>query len=292
MGNTILVHVLYSCNKVELNLENFFSASGNAHNISKVNNTEFTAIHLVEHPNSAVRCILQLRSDEWFLVLQHRMSYYKSHNDVPRLLNWDKFFKREITIEDDWTKYYDAVREPDWPDWPECKSFDEIGMLPNFMQQELRSTYQQPNRTLTTESDLLEFLTQTYFDMLVQPYRPAFDAPVYNLSNYFVKNTQELENISDRMSWKWDQRRSDNFHSAMLQANKDHLAWLEKIKKVHNNIVNSIQISVVLETWEKALVIAKVCETQNYNPKQLNWQTNNCILDQNNLLLTKLQQGN
>jgi hypothetical protein len=147
---------------------------------------------------------------------------------VPTLLNWDKFFKREIKIDDDWTKYYDAVREPDWP---ECKSFSEIDMLPEFMQQEICDTYQQPKRTLTTESDLLEFLTQTYFDILMQPYCPAFDAPVYNLSNYFIKKTQELENISDQMGWNWNQHRSNNFHLVMLQANKDYLSWLEKIKK-------------------------------------------------------------
>lgn len=289
MGNTILAHVLYSCGKVELNLENFFSGSGNAHDISKVNYTELTARHLKEYPNSAVQCILQLRSDEWFYVLQHRMSYYKWHNDVPTLLNWDKFFKREIKIDDDWTKYYDAVREPDWP---ECKSFSEIDMLPEFMQQEICDTYQQPKRTLTTESDLLEFLTQTYFDILMQPYCPAFDAPVYNLSNYFIKKTQELENISDQMGWNWNQHRSNNFHLVMLQANKDYLSWLEKIKKIHNNVVNLIQTSVKLETWEKALVIAKVCMTQNRTPQQLNWQTNDCFLDQNNVTLIKSLQGN
>jgi hypothetical protein len=284
MGNTILAHVLYSCGKVELDLENFFSGSGNAHNISKFNYTELTARHLKEYPNLAAQCILQLRSDEWFYVLQHRMSYYKWHNDVPTLLNWDKFFKREIKIDDNWAEYYDSVRELDWP---ECKSFNEIDMLPEFMQQEIRETYQQPKRTLTTESDLLEFLTQTYFDILVRPYCPMFDAPVYNLSNYFVKKTQELENISDQLEWTWDQHRSDNFYLAMLQANKDHLAWLEKIKKVHNDVVDSIQTSVLLETWEKALVIAKVCETQNHNPRQLNWQTNDCFLDQNNVSLIK-----
>jgi hypothetical protein len=289
MGNTILAHVLYSCGKVELDLENFFSGSGNAHNISKFNYTELTARHLKEYPNSAAQCILQLRSDEWFYVLQHRMSYHKWHNDVPTLSNWDKFFKREIKIDDDWTEYYDAVRELDWP---ECKSFSEIDMLPEFIQQEIQETYQQPKRTLTTESDLLEFLTQTYFNMLVQPYCPAFDVPVYNLSNYFVKKTQELENISDQLEWTWDQHRSNNFHSVMLQANKDHLGWLEKIKKVHSNVVDSIQASVLLETWEKALVIAKACETQNYNPRHLNWQTNDCFLDQNNVSLIKSLQGN
>lgn len=289
MGNTILAHVLYSCGKAELDLENFFSGSGNAHNISKVNHTELTAGHLIENPDSTAQCILQIRSDEWFYVLQHRMSYYKWYNDVPTLLNWDKFFKRKIKIDDDWTEYYNAVRELDWP---ECKSFDEIDMLPEFMQQEIRNTYQSPKSTLTTESDLLEFLTQTYFDILNQPYYTAFDAPVYNLSNYFVKNTQELENISNHVGWNWDQHRSNNFHSAMLQANKDHLSWLEKIKKVHNDVCNSIQVSVKLETWEKALVIAKVCKTQNYTPRQLNWQTNNCFLDQNNVTLIKSLQGN
>lgn len=288
MGNTILAHALYSCGQIELDLENFFSETGNAHDISKVNYTKLTAKHLKEYPNSAVKCILQLRSDEWFHVLQHKMSYAKWNNDVPTLLNWNKFFKREIKIVDDWADYYDAVRESDWP---ECKSFSKIDMLPEFIQQEICNTYLLPKRTLTTECDLLEFLTQTYFDILVQPYCPAFDVPVYNLSNYFAKKTQKLENIIDQLGWTWNQHRSDNFHLVMLQANRDYLAWLEKIKKAHNNVVNSIQSSVKLETWEKALVIAKACETQNYNPTQLNWQTNDCFLDNNNITLIKSLQG-
>ena len=58
MGNTVLAHVLYSCGQVELDLENFFSDTGNSHKISKLNQTELIAHHLIEFPNSDLKCIL------------------------------------------------------------------------------------------------------------------------------------------------------------------------------------------------------------------------------------------
>ena len=292
MGNTVLAHVLYATNNSNLDLDNFFNKlTGDAHKIYNLNCTELTAEHLDNYIDSETQCILQLRSDEWFYVLQHRMSYFKWHNSVPTLLNLDTFFEIEfspVDITNSWIEYYTAVRDPSWP---ECNSFDEIDKLPEFIQHEIRASYQLPNRKLVTESNLVEFLTQTYYDILVRPYFPKFDAPVYNLSDYFAKKTQVLENIANQLGWKWDQHRSHDFHSVVLQTNRDHLDWLEGIKKIHNDVVNLIPSSVDLAEWERALVIAKVCETVGCNPKQLHWQDNDCFLESNNVTLLNVLQG-
>jgi hypothetical protein len=290
MGNTLLSHVLYSCDQTELDLENFFSDTGNADKILKLNLTDdvLTAYHLVEHPNSKLSCILQLRSDDWFHILQFRMSYFKAYNSVPTLSNLDNFFKRKIKINDDWIKFYSDVRDPSWPD---CASYEETYKLPEYIQKEIQNTYQPPNTMLTSESDLVEFLSETYFDMLMLAYRPAFDAPVYNLSDYFLKKIQPLEQIAEQLKWKYNHQRSDDFYFAMLKANQTHLSWLENIKQVHNNVINSIRTSVNLQPWERALAIAKICITLEQHPNTLNWQDSHCFLDKNNITLIKSLQG-
>ena len=289
MGNTVLAHVLYSCGQVELDLENFFSDTGNSHKISKLNQTELIAHHLIEFPNSDLKCILQLRSDEWFYILQIRMSYFKWHNNVPTLSNLNDFFERKFLIKDDWAEFYSAVRDPSWPD---CDSLKEIYKLPKYVQEEIQNTYQPPKVWLTTESNLVEFLSETYFDILVRPYYPTFDAPVYQLSDYFCKKIQALEQIAEQLKWKYNHKNSDNFYSAMLKANQIHCSWLENIKQVHDNVVNSTQTSVDLQPWERALTIAKICITLGRNPKTLNWQDSHCFLDNNNITLIKSLQGN
>ena len=289
MGNTILAHVLHSCGQVELDLENFFSVTGNSHKISELNFTELTAKHLVEFPNPGLNCILQLNSNEWFQILKVRMSYFKWYDSVPTLLNLNNFFERKIQIRDDWAKFYNAVRDPSWPD---CVSYEEIYKLPKYVQQEIQNTYQPPKMSLTTESNLVEFLSKTYFDMLMLPYRPAFlDVPVYCLSDYFVKRIQALEQIAEQLNWQYDHQRSDNFYSAMLKANQSHLSWLENMKQIHNNVVNLTRTPVNLQPWERALIIAKSCITLGRHPKTLNWQDSHCFLDNNNITLIKSLQG-
>ena len=177
------------------------------------------------------------------------------------------------------------------PSWPDCASYEEIYKLPKYIQEEIQNTYQPPNLLLTTESDLVEFLSETYFNMLMISYRPAFDAPVYRLSDYFSKKIQPLEHIAEQLKWQYNHQRSDNFYSAMLKANQSHLSWLENIKQVHNNVVNLIHASVDLQPWERALAIAKICITFGRHPNTLNWQDSHCFLDNNNITLIKSLQG-
>jgi hypothetical protein len=288
MGNTVLSHVLYSCGQVELDLENFFSDTGNSHKILKLNHTKLTAYHLVEFPTPDLHCILQLRSDDWFHVLQFRMSYFKWCGKVPTLSNLNDFFKQKIQIKDDWAEFYSAARDPSWPD---CDSYKEILNLPKYVQEEIQNTYRPPNVLLRNESNLVEFLSETYFDQLLCPYCPTFDAPVYQLSDYFFKRIQALEQVAEQLKWKYNHKRSDNFYSAMLNANQIHCAWLENIKRVHNNVINSTPASVDLQPWERALTIAKICITLGCHPNSLNWQDSHCFLDNNNITLIKSLQG-
>ena len=48
MGNTVLAHILYSCNQVDLDLDTFFSDVADAHLINKYNDTALTSMHLDE----------------------------------------------------------------------------------------------------------------------------------------------------------------------------------------------------------------------------------------------------
>jgi len=289
MGNTVVAHVLYSCDQVELDLENFFSDTGNSHKISEYHHDELKAYHLEEFPNSDLKCILQLRSEDWFHLLQFRMSYFKWHDSVPTLSNLNDFFERKFIVKDDWAEFYSAVRDTSWPD---CDSYEEIYKLPKYVQEEIQNAYQSPKVSLTTESNLVEFLTETYFNMLVRPYCPTFDAPVYYISDYFSKKIQVLEQIAEQLKWQYNHQRSDNFYFAMLKANQSHLSWLENIKQVHNNVINATQTAVDLQPWERALVIARICITLGCHPKILNWQDSHCFLDNNNITLIKSLQGN
>jgi hypothetical protein len=222
-------------------------------------------------------------------MLQIRMSYFKWHNSVPTLSNLNRFFEQKNQIKDDWAEFYSAVQDPTWPD---CGCYEEIYRLPKYIQEEIQNTYQSPTVSLTTESNLVEFLSETYFDMLMLSYRPAeFDAPVYYLSDYFSKKIQVLEQIAEQLKWQYNYQRSDNFYFAMLKANQSHLSWLENIKQVHNNVVNSIHASVDLQPWERALIIAKICITLGHHPRVLNWQDSHCFLDNNNITLIKSLQG-
>jgi len=217
------------------------------------------------------------------------MSYFKYHNSVPTLSNFNSFFEQKYQITDDWLEFYSAIRDPSWPD---CESYKEIYKLPEYIQNEIQKTYQSPNKLIMTESNLVEFLSETYYDMLTGCNHPNFfDVPVYCLSDYFSKKTQALEQIAKQMQWKYNYQYSDNFYSAMMKANQPHLLWLDNMKQIHNNVINSVHTLVNLQPWERALVIAKSCITIGLHPKVLNWQDTHCFLDNNTASLIKSLRG-
>jgi hypothetical protein len=289
MGNTVLAHVLFSSNQVKLNLDKLFSATGNSHNISHYNTTKLTAKHLLEFPDENAKCILQLKSDNWFRILQYKFSYAKWVNEVPTLDNWDKFFKQVVDSNDQaWQQFYVNVKDESWP---ECESYDKIDSLPEYILAEVKQLYQPPATDISTNEQLLEFLTNSYFDSISKIDQFEFDAPVYRLSDYFDYNIEPLIQISKMLNWQWDNKLSKQFHSKMLEINARYLAWLDTVKQHHDSIVSGIVCPIHLDIWEKALLIAKVCQTLHCNPRDLKWQDSGCFLEQDNATLIKLLQG-
>lgn len=290
MGNTILSHVLFSCNKVNLDLNNFFSESGNSHKINSLNNSELVAKHLIEYPDEHANCVLQMESDGWFYILQHKFSYHKWFNEVPTISDWNKFFKHIIEIDQNqiWQNFYSDIKDETWP---ECETFEKINSLPIHIVCEIKQLYHPPVVEINTDDQLLEFLTTNYFDCISNVNKFAFDAPVYQLSDYFDYKIQPLVNLSKMLNWQWNDQLSNQFYNQMLKANATHMAWLDIIKQYHDSIVSGIVCPVNLDLWERALLIAKVCQTLTRDPRTLKWQNSGCILEHDSATLIKLLQG-
>lgn len=289
MGNTILAHTLFSCQEVNLNLDNFFSVSGNSHAIRKFKNLKLTASHLLEHPDSNLECILQLRSDRWFRVLQYKLSYSKWAHAYPNIDNWKDFF---INCESDktnrhWEIFYTSIKDISWP---ECQTFDDIHKLPRFIQDEVMQMYQPPTWQINTNAQLLEFLSMCYYDQLCQDHTNIADTPIYNLSDYYKHNIEPLKAISKVLNWSWDDALSKQFHDKMLEVNSKYLDWLDIMKQHHDDTVAGIVCPVILEVWEKALLIAKICQTMDISPASLKWYNNDCSLAHDNATIIKLLQ--
>ena len=77
----------------------------------------------------------------------------------------------------------------------------------------------------------------------------------------------------------------------MLETNARYLAWLDTVKQYHDSIASGIVCPIDLDLWERALLIAKVCQTLDRNPGNLKWQDCDCFLGQDSATLIKLLQG-
>ena len=287
MGNTILAHILYSCEKVDLNVDDFFSNSGNSHKISTLNATNLTATHLLEFPNSELNCIIQLYSDDWNLPLQYKMSYEKWHGDIPTLDNYTKFFNVHNVDDSDrlWQEYYAQYKDPQWP---ECVSYQAVQFLPEYIQKEIYQTYRHPEEfVITNNKKLLEFLSKCYFDRFTSPIaEPFLNAELYPLSKYFLNNCDILKNKIEKVfGWTWNQTKSNFFHGHVMNQNSRYFSWLTSIKHIYNQTINFYECQTHIDIWEKAIIIAKICEYFKLDPMNLNWNSNGCFLDNNNVSL-------
>ena len=287
MGNTVLAHILCSCEKVELAFDNFFSDTGNSHNIYELNHTELVASHLIEFPDDQLKCIIQLDSDGWNRVLQLKMSYTKSVNSVPMLNNYTKFFElNNISDQSEilWKEFYDNFKDPSWP---ECSSYCYVKFLPKYVQEEIYQTYQLPDSTDITDNDkLLEFLTQCYFDSFKKTPTSFPLALCYPISKYLSNDIESLKNtVYQMLGWKWNQEKSDVFYHNMISQNTRYFYWLDNIQNIYNQTIQFCEQLVNIDIWERAVVIAKACEHFGITPDQLHWHTKGCFLDNNNVTL-------
>jgi hypothetical protein len=290
MGNTMLAHILYSCNKANLDLDNFFSPTGNSHAIAFFRNPEINARHLLEYPDKNANCILQLKSKDWFRVLQYKFSYCKWCQEYPTINNWHKFFEHKPNDDRNrlWVEFYSNIKDSSWP---ECNTFSAAQHLPEHIQKEVEQLFQPAATEINTDTQLLEFLAVSYYDHLSTVETVGFDAPIYWLNDYFEYKLTPLIEISKELGWRWNEELSKQFYNKMLASNTVYLKWLDNIKQYHDLTISGIVCSVTLDTWERALVIAKICQTLACDIRQLNWQDNSCYLEQDNATLIKLLQG-
>jgi hypothetical protein len=287
MGNTILAHILFSCDQVSINFTNFFSSNGHAHNISELNKTPLIAAHLVEHPNDKLSCVLQVITAGWDEILRVKMSYSKWYLDFPTVDNYQNFFKCDYSISanDLWKEFYNNIKDDSWP---ECMIFENYQGLPQAIKKEIDEKWITPKFNITSQQELLEFLTYCYYDKLKSIPVAMFTSPTYRLEDYINGNFDELIKIADALEWCWQESKSKQFYLAMLQNNKLYLAWLENFKKRYHNILNDQNIETNIETWELALILAKIFFDCKKNPKEVNWQNLNCFFNKKSLKLTQL----
>lgn len=290
MGNTILAHALFACGQVDLDLDRFFSDTGNSHAIRPLNRTELTAEHLLEFPNPDLTCVLKIACTDWWEVLRIKMSYSKWMLENPGLDNFSKFYSYKLDLDLEyltlWQEFYQTVRDPGWP---ECNCPDHIKFLPTDIQKEINQLYTPPNFAEPDSSDqLVEWLSKTYYDSFLQKPSLLDTIPVLEIGQYLNGEYEKLINVClSHLGWNWNHHRSKVFHDRVIKINLVYLAWLEEIKIATKSIINNRTIKTTFDLWEQALIIAKACQLLNQDPHTINWDNISCDTVENNLYLNK-----
>lgn len=291
MGNTILAHTLFACNKVDLDLSNFFNKNGNAHAINKFNKSNLYAKHLIEFPNSEYYCVLTVVCEGWFEVLRIKFSYGKWTEEVPTINNYSNFFNAEYSndVDKQWNDFYQVYRDPQWPD---CEKFSEISKLPTPIQEEILSVYQESASQIETEQDFVAWLTICYYDLFTLDAIDHFPGvKKLDLGQYINGDATLLQQLSTEiLGWTWDSTRSEQFYQKMLETNKPYILWLEKIKAAVHMLINNDTIDDNFDCWEQALIIAKVCELNDFNPHNIKWINDSCEESKKSIYLEKFRR--
>jgi len=238
MGNTILAHTLYSCSKITIDPESIFSNYGDAHAISKYNNTNLIAWHYEEYPRQDCTVIIKILCNDWDELLQLKMSYSKYWKKTPDVGNFSEF------------KFTDAVDST----WLENLTIKYWNMFSN-----------NKLNNQTTLSDI-------------------------TLTEYLSGKTDKLQNVVRLLGWTWDSTKSDIFYKVVLKNNLKYFNWVDSIKIIINDSLKNKIIDVNLDFWEKAVIIAKICDLQNINPQLLHWNTEEYFLNNNQSLIKSLKR--
>lgn len=290
MGNTILAHALYSCNQINLDLDQFFSDTGDAHAIAPLNRSELTVEHLIEFPNTELSCVLEITTTGWWEVLRIKMSYSKWWLETPDLHNFSRFFSYVTNIKSEslklWKEFYQSVRDPSWPD---CDSPADVQFLPVVIQEEINKVYVDPDFSLPSNSNrLAEWLSKVYYDNFSSSNRRFDSVPSMDLGQYINGDYEELINVCCKLfDCEWDHARSKMFYDKAMEVNLIYLSWLDAIKSATDSVINNRTVDEKFDLWEQSLIIAKACESMGLDPLAIDWNSNSCDPNENNLYLTK-----
>ena len=187
-------------------------------------------------------------------------------NDVEVILkvvckDWDELLRTKMS----YSKFFKKV--------PDVGNFTEFGF------------------TNAINSSWIENLTIKYWTIF-QNIKLNNINTVYNitLNEYISGNTDKLQNATRLCNWKWDSKKSDIFYNIMLKNNLKYFDWLDLIKLIVDKCLTYKIIDFNIEFWEKALIIAKVCELANINPQQFHWNTEEYFLNNNLSLINSLKR--
>lgn len=292
MGNTVLSHILYSCGKINDELDNLVdSQTGNFHNVKIVNNTNLIAHHLQEYPDSNMECILEILCNNWAEILRLKMSYSKWHKEEPELGNYKKFFSYipSFNKEQLWAQFYQDFRDQSWPEV--CK-YSDVKFLPDYIQQEIFKNFFEASDNLNSELLWAEWLSVTYYDLLNKVSVKNFvSANTLELTEYLRGNVSALINVSQQLGWEWDPNKSNLFLKKVLLANQPYFRWLRTIEDAVSSVLQkNHQVNYKFKPWEQALIIAKFCQDNNIDPKVINWVGKICDTDKNNVYLNQFKR--
>lgn len=291
MGNTILAHTLFSCERIDLDLENFFSPLGDSHRARQFNDQTLVAHHWLEFPTNDLIPVLTINASGWFLLLQYKMSYSKWHKQFPNLENWHLFFENKIRFNEqqDWQEFYNNLKDPSWPS---CVSQDSVSQLPQYIQHEISNHYNKAKLDIITDQDLLEFLSITYYDLMCwSNIDITVNGAILELEDYLNYDIVTLQNLAGFLGWKWNESLSEKFFNRVLEVNDNYLTWLKKIKTYYFMTVSQNICSLHLEIWEQAWLIAKICQTHNLDIISLPWNQLGCgKKNSNNELINLLKE--
>jgi hypothetical protein len=291
MGNTIVAHVLYACNQLDINLKDFFSPTGDAHKLKKTLAQQVIApIHMIEQPEtipSNSQCLIEIKSEGWYKFLEFKMGWEKYLLQTPSLLNISFFYDINPFVADKdklWQDFYQKIKDESWPN---CNSLDDVKFLPKRIQDEVYTTYKPPDLTISSEN-FIEILTISIYDHLrnTESSNSQFNGEILLLRDYLAGDTQILEHQSCRyIGWKWDQKKSFEFYRHMVQANRAHLSWLKDLKSVFWKVINQQVCELDLQLYEVALLITKLCRLCQTHPSELPWSSlkatdsTQCLID-------------
>jgi hypothetical protein len=279
MGNTIFAHALYACNKIDLNLDNFFSSTGNAHRIRPNYLTDqLIPIHIDECPelvpdNSC--CIIEVKTSLWYKLLEIKMGYIKFLSNVPNFTNVLDFFpinKQQVDHKKLWQEFYQNFKDPSWP---VCNTYNDVQLLATDIQTEIYKNYKTPEVGIT-DTNWLSLLTFAYYDVLLSStdHHSRFGGDIFLLDDYFSSNVDVIKKqITYYLGWVWDDQKSAIFQQHVLENNQAYVKWLDNLKELFNKTVDKQLVQITIDPWEKALLVAMFCAQYNKDPRELPWDT-------------------
>ena len=259
MGNTILAHALYACSQADLDLNTFFSDTGNAHAVPS--NKQLTAKHLKKFPSNYDVCVLELVCNNWDKILRFKMGYSKWAKEVPTHENLEKFFEEINLPKTDtlWDNAYDALKGSEWPSNP---GYYKRQTLPPFVLKEMESA----DVEASLKQVFLEKLLITYYDLLNQKESATLCNKELSLEDYLDGNYSILKLIcEEQLGWYWDDEKDALFFQKVHEVNSEYFIWLKRIK----DAVLAIEFQN-FEPWEQALIAAKACKDLNLDVRGRN----------------------